>query len=201
MERDGKISLANILFLWSFPIPSCSTPQTRGFGLILKVSINPHIYIDIIYIIYIVYLLYILYIYYISIIYLLYIYIYIISILYMHLYIYILYLYYICISIYIYMCVYSVYIYIYTLADFGTSPRLGRAGITQALVVACPLEQADMEFHISIPKMTFLFLLLSTKNSQSSTDQQGSSQRPVAEVHLMRSASLEDQLQLPCRRS
>ena len=197
MERDGKISLANILFLWSFPIPSCSTPQTRGFGLILKVSINPHIYIDIIYIIYIVYLLYILYIYYISIIYLLYIYyiyiiyaslyIYIISILYMHL------------SIYIYMCVYSVYIY--TLADFGTSPRLGRAGITQALVVACPLEQADMEFHISIPKMTFLFLLLSTKNSQSSTDQQGSSQRPVAEVHLMRSASLEDQLQLPCRRS
>ena len=112
MERDGKISLANILFLWSFPIPSCSTPQTRGFGLILKVSINPHIYIDIIYIIYIVYLLYILYIYYISIIYLLYIYyiyiiyaslyIYIISILYMHLYIYI-YVYIVCIYIYIYL--------------------------------------------------------------------------------------------------
>ena len=108
MERDGKISLANILFLWSFPIPSCSPPQTRGFGLILKVSINPHIYIDIIYIIYIVYLLYILYIYYISIIYLLCIYI--LYLYYICISIYILYLYYICISIYI--CVYSVYIYI-----------------------------------------------------------------------------------------
>jgi hypothetical protein len=38
-----------------------------------------------------------------------------------------------------------IYIYVYyqsiltPLADFGTSPRLGRAGITQALV-ACPLE-------------------------------------------------------------
>ena len=96
MERDGKISLANILFLWSFPIPSCSPPQTRGFGLILKVSINPHIYIDIIYIIYIVYLLYILYIYYISIIYLLYIY-----------YIYIIYA-----SLYIYVYIVCIYIYL-----------------------------------------------------------------------------------------
>ena len=155
---------------------------------------------NVLYLLYIHYISIILCYIYISIIYLLYIYyIYIISILYMHLYIYIISILYMHLYIYIYMCVYSVYIY--TLADFGTSPRLGRAGITQALVVACPLEQADMEFHISIPKMTFLFLLLSTKNSQSSTDQQGSSQRPVAEVHLMRSASLEDQLQLPCRRS
>ena len=134
MERDGKISLANILFLyfsaswvWSFPIPSCSTPQTRGFGLILKVSINPHIYISILYTLYIYYIsiIYLLYIYYISIIYLLYIYyisiiyiyIYYISIIYIHYIsiIYTLYIYYIYIIYLLYIhyisIIYTLYIY------------------------------------------------------------------------------------------
>ena len=176
MERDGKISLANILFLyfsaswvWSFPIPSCSTPQTRGFGWSSKFPSTPisiyRYYIHYISIIYLLYIyIYLLYIYYISIIYLLYIYIYIyyIYIIYHYIYIYIsiiytlyiyLYIHYISIIYTLYIhYIYNIYIiyafiYIYVyyqsiltpLADFGTSPRLGRAGITQALV-ACPLE-------------------------------------------------------------
>ena len=77
------------------PLMFYTEKNSRLKGLILKVSINPHIYIDIIYIIYL------LYIYYISIIYIIYTYIYI--------HIYILYLY------YIYIIYASIYIYIINL--------------------------------------------------------------------------------------
>ena len=203
----GKYHWLTSCFCGASPSPHVLHLKLEVLGLILKVSIQPpylyRYYIHYIHCISIIYIIYLLYIYYISIIYIYILYLYYICIsIYIYIYIYYIYIIYASLYIYIYICVYSVYIYIYIpWRILALPPALAGPALPKPWWWRVHWNKPTWNSISLSPRWHFCFCFWAPKTHNPQQTSRVRLNGQWLKYILMRSASLEDQLQLPCRRS